>query len=77
MDELEQRYEGKVEFETIDVGDYDVYSAYQQKYDLQVIPTVLVLDGSGEVVLSEVSVRDVTSYRNNLIEALDMVSGQT
>lgn len=76
MDELKQQYEGKVEFQTVDVGDHQVFNRYHLKYDLQVVPTVIVLDGSGKVVLNEAGIMDEASYKSKLAGALGKVSGQ-
>jgi thioredoxin-like negative regulator of GroEL len=71
VNELEKEYSGKVEFETIDADDYQTYSRYQSKFKFQSLPTVIVLDSSGNVVLKESGIRDKNSYRSKLVGALD------
>ncbi len=75
MHGLEREYGEKVEFRRIDGGDYEDFNAHARKYGVQFIPTVIVIDAAGDVVLEEVGIRDKSAYRDMLEAALKEAAG--
>jgi thioredoxin-like negative regulator of GroEL len=67
---LKEQFSGKVEFQTID-PDNEAYTRYQQQYGFQAVPTVIVLDSSGNVVLKETGISDEAAYEKTLTDALE------
>ena len=60
-----------MEFRRIGDADGDAFSAQARRYGVQFIPTVIVIDAAGEVVLEEVGISDKSAYRDLLVTALE------
>jgi len=67
---LEEEYGEKVEFRYIDADDYDTYNAYARRYGVQYLPTVIVIDAAGEIILEESGIAGQSAYRDKLEAAL-------
>jgi len=72
---LEKEFSGTVEFRTIDTTRYETFQKYQKEYQLQAMPTVVVIDANGKKILTETGVGDEASYRKKLTEALEKAGG--
>lgn len=74
VDRLKEEYSGKVQFKTIETDDYKTYAIYQEKYRIQTLPSVVILDSDGNVVLNEGGFSDESIFTRKLKDALEKAS---